>query len=299
MKNISLYTDIKTLIIMKHTILLTFFLLKVFILFSQSSVWEVEKDGAKIYIGGTIHILREQDYPLPEQFQTAFNHSEILVTELDLNEMTSPANMEKLMKVMKYDDERTLKTVLNEDVYSDLDSVCRQFGMNLLMMDKFKPSMVIMTLTFQALNKIGVKSEGVDTYFSNKAVVDKKSFLFFETFDEQLSFIENMGKENDDEFVRYSIRDLEEQLAGFNDMIDEWKAGKSELMLAQLLKFEQDYPEIYKTLLVNRNTNWILLLESYFETPDVEFVLFGAMHLYGSSGILQQLQSRGYNIRQL
>jgi len=284
---------------MKHTILATFFLLKVFVLFSQSSVWEVEKDGAKIYIGGTIHILREQDYPLPEQFQTAFNHSEILVTELDLKEMTSPANMEKLMKVMMYNDERTLKTVLNENVYSDLDSVCKQFGMNLLMMDKFKPSMVIMTLTFQALNKIGVKSEGVDTYFSNKAVADKKSFLFLETFDEQLSFIENMGKENDDEFVRYSIRDLEEQLAGFNDMIDEWKAGKSELMLAQLLKFEQDYPEIYKTLLVNRNTNWILLLESYFETPEVEFVLFGAMHLYGSSGILQQLQSRGYNIRQL
>jgi len=284
---------------MKHTILATFFLLKVFVLFSQSSVWEVEKDGAKIYIGGTIHILREQDYPLPEQFQTAFNHSEILVTELDLKEMTSPANMEKLMKVMMYDDERTLKTVLNENVYSDLDSVCKQFGMNLLMMDKFKPSMVIMTLTFQALNKIGVKSEGVETYFSNKAIADKKSFLFLETFDEQLSFIENMGKENDDEFVRYSIRDLEEQLAGFNDMIDEWKAGKSELMLTQLLKFEQDYPEIYKTLLVNRNTNWILLLESYFETPGVEFVLFGAMHLYGSFGILQQLQSRGYNIRQL
>jgi len=284
---------------MKYTILATFFLLKVFVLFSQSSVWEVEKDGAKIYIGGTIHILREQDYPLPEQFQTAFNHSEILVTELDLNEMTSPANMEKLMKVMMYDDERTLKTVLNENVYSDLDSVCKQFGMNLLMMDKFKPSMVIMTLTFQALNKIGVKSEGVETYFSNKAIADKKSFLFLETFDEQLSFIENMGKENDDEFVRYSIRDLEEQLAGFNDMIDEWKAGKSELMLTQLLKFEQDYPEIYKTLLVNRNTNWILLLESYFETPEVKFVLFGAMHLYGSSGILQQLQSRGYNIRQL
>lgn len=213
--------------------------------------------------------------------------------------MTSPANMEKLMKVMMYDDERTLKTVLNKDVYNDLDSVCRQFGMNLLTMDKFKPSMVIMTLTFQALNKIGVKSEGVDLYFANKAVTDNKSFLFLETFDEQLSFIENMGKENVDEFVRYSIRDLEEQLESFDDLIDEWKAGKSESMLAQLLKVEQNYPEIYKTLLVERNNNWIPLLESYFETPGVEFVLFGAMHLYGSFGILQQLQSRGYNIRQL
>ncbi len=284
---------------MKRTIILTFFLFKVFILFSQSPVWEVEKNGAKIYIGGTIHILREQDYPLPDQFQTVYNHSEILVTELDLKEMTSPANMGKLQKMMMYDDEQTLKKVLNEEVYSELDSVCRQFGMNLLMMDKFKPSMVILTLTFQALNKIGVKSEGVDMYFTNKAANDNKTCLFLETFEEQLKFIENMGEGNEDEFVSYSVRDLEEQLASFADLIDEWKAGKNETMLAQLIIFEQDYPDIYKTLLMERNNNWIKQIEGFFETQAVEFVLFGAMHLYGSFGILQQLQSRGYSIRQL
>jgi uncharacterized protein len=150
------------------------------------------------------------EFPLPEQFYTAYSHSDILVTELDLNEMKSPANIVKFQNSMMYDDERTLKTVLNEEVYSELDSACSQFGMNLLMMDKFKPSMVILTLTFQALNKIGVKSEGVDIYFANKAVADNKSFLFLETFDEQLSFIENMGKGNEDEFVMYSVKDLEE-----------------------------------------------------------------------------------------
>lgn len=284
---------------MKHIIVVSFFLLKVFVLFSQSPVWEVEKNGSKIYLGGTIHILREQDYPLPEQFQTAYNQSEILVTELDLKEMTSPVNMGKLQKMMMYDDERTLKTVLNEEVYSELDSVCRQFGINLVMMDKFKPSMVIMTLTFQALNKIGVKSEGVDIYFGNKAVTDNKSCLFLETFDEQLNFIENMGKGNEDEFVMYSVKDLEEYLSGFGDLIEEWKIGNNELIMSQLNDYEQDYPGIYKTLLVERNNNWIPQIEGFFETPEVEFVLFGAMHLYGSFGILQQLQSRGYNIRQL
>lgn len=284
---------------MKHIIVVTFFLLKVCILFSQSSVWEVEKDGAKIYIGGTIHILREQDYPLPEQFNTAYSQSEILVTELDLKEMYNPTNIAKLQKSMMYGDERSLKTVLSEDVYSKLDSACRQFGVNLVMMDKFKPSMVIMTLTFQALNKIGVKSEGVDIYFANKAVIDNKSFLFLETFDEQLNFIENMGKGNEDEFVTYSIRDLEEHFASFNDLIEEWRVGNNELMLTQLDMYGKNYPEIYKTLLVERNNNWIPQIEGFFETKEVEFVLFGAMHLYGSFGILQQLQSRGYNIRQL
>lgn len=284
---------------MKHIIVVTLFLLKVFITFSQSSVWEIEKEGAKIYIGGTVHILREQDFPLPEQFLTAYNHSEILVTELDLKEMYSPTNIGKLQKGIMYDDERTLKTVLSKDVYSELDLACKQFGMNLLMMDKFKPSMVILTLTYQAMHKIGVKSEGVDIYFANNAVADNKSSLFLETFDEQLSFIENMGNGNEDEFVRYSIRDLEEQLASFDDLIEEWRVGNSELMLTQLDTYEKDYPEIYKTLLVERNNNWIPQIEGFFETKEVEFVLFGALHLYGPDGILQQMRQKGYKVEQL
>lgn len=284
---------------MKHITSIFFFLFVFFPSYSQTSVWEIEKDGAKIFIGGTVHILREQDYPLPGQFIDAYNRADILVTELDQKEMYSQPNIIKLQKAMSYSDDKTLKTVLNNDVYNELDSVCKQNGMNLLMMDKFKPSMVILALTFQVLNKLGVKSEGVDMFFANKAASDNKTCMFLETFDEQLNFIENMGKGNENEFVRYSIKDLEVTNSEFGILLDEWKTGKSELSISMLKEFEQNHPEIYKTLLVERNNNWIPLLESYLETPKIELVLFGAMHLYGSSGILQQLQSKGCNIRQL
>lgn len=284
---------------MKHITAVIFFIFMFFLSNAQTSVWEIEKGGAKIYIGGTVHVLREQDYPLPVQFTDAYNNSEILVTELNQKEMYSQANIAKLQKAMSYDGDKSLKTVLSADVYNELDSAFRQNGMNLLMMEKFKPSMVILALTFQVLNKIGVKSEGVDMYFANKAASDNKACLFLETFDEQLEFIESMGEENENEFVRYSIRDLEVTYSGFGDLIEEWKTGKNEFSITLLNEFEQNHPEIYKTLLVERNNNWIPQLEGYFETQKVEFVLFGAMHLYGSSGILRQLQSKGYNIRQL
>jgi uncharacterized protein YbaP (TraB family) len=35
------------------------------------------------------------------------------------------------------------------------------------------------------------------------------------------------------------------------------------------------------------------------QTPEVEFVVVGAMHLPGPDGILQQMKDKGFNVNQL
>ncbi|MCL2480953.1 MAG: TraB/GumN family protein [Spirochaetaceae bacterium] len=50
-------------------------------LHAETSVWKISNGDNILYIGGTIHILRESDYPLPEPFYTAFDESEIIVFE--------------------------------------------------------------------------------------------------------------------------------------------------------------------------------------------------------------------------
>ena len=39
---------------------------------AQSSVWKVSKGGNTLYIGGTSHLLRTSDYPLPAEFDLAY-----------------------------------------------------------------------------------------------------------------------------------------------------------------------------------------------------------------------------------
>jgi uncharacterized protein YbaP (TraB family) len=39
---------------------------------SKSSVWEISKDGKTLFLGGSIHLLREQDLPLPFAFDVKF-----------------------------------------------------------------------------------------------------------------------------------------------------------------------------------------------------------------------------------
>ncbi len=270
-----------------------------FTAYTQSSVWKVEGNDTEFYIGGSIHILRNQDYPLPDEFYEAYENSDILTTELDINEMNNPQNAMKMQQKLMFQDGKTLSSVLSENVYNKLDSVGKTLGLNIKMMDKFKPSMVIITLTFQSLQKLGVTSQGVDAHFTDKATRDEKSLLFLETFDEQLGFLESMGEGNEDEFVLYSIEDIKNNEDEFIDMIEDWKSGRQELILDQMKDFKQNYPDIYETLLVKRNNNWMSHLEDYLKTPEVEFVIVGAAHLVGSEGVLNKLKQKGFKVSQL
>jgi uncharacterized protein YbaP (TraB family) len=58
-------------------------------------------------------------------------------------------------------------------------------------------------------------------------------------------------------------------------------------------------PDLYESLLVNRNNNWMPKIEAMFDTDETEFVLVGVAHLVGEHGLTAMLQSKGYEIVQL
>jgi uncharacterized protein YbaP (TraB family) len=50
-------------------------------LYAETSVWKISNGDNVLYIGGTVHVLRASDYPLPDAFDTAFEKSDIMVFE--------------------------------------------------------------------------------------------------------------------------------------------------------------------------------------------------------------------------
>jgi len=60
----------------------------------------------------------------------------------------------------------------------------------------------------------------------------------------------------------------------------------------------QDYP-MPAALILNRNSAWIPVIETYLTTEPIEFVIVGMGYLYGPDGLLTQLKNKGYTIKQL
>lgn len=52
-------------------------------------LWEVEADRSRVYLLGSVHVLKAEDYPLTAPMEAAFEEAETLVFEVDPARLTS------------------------------------------------------------------------------------------------------------------------------------------------------------------------------------------------------------------
>ena len=267
---------------------------------AESSVWKAQKGNSIVYLGGTFHILRETDYPLPPEFDKAYKASEIVVFETDIGKLQDPATQQMLLTKAMYADGSTIDQHMSAKAYGELSAYCEANGIPLMAFSRFKPSMLIVTLTLMEFMKLGVTQQGVDMFFYELASKDKKVVEGLETVDEQLDYVVSMADGNEDEFVTYSLKDLKNVKQQFKTLANAWRKGDvgklDELMVAEL-KTQQ--PKLYKKLITDRNRNWLPLIDANQKTPRTKFVLVGVGHLVGPDGIIEALKKKGYKVDKL
>jgi uncharacterized protein YbaP (TraB family) len=267
---------------------------------AESSVWTVEKDGYRLFIGGTIHMLSESDYPLPEAFEKAYLESAEVVLETDMQKLQSPEFQTTMMRQLSYPDGQNLRQVLKKSTYQALEQFFTPRGIPMSTVVGFKPGMVATMMTMVELQRLGLAGIGVDAYFSTKSIGDQKKLGQLETVESQIAFIANMGIGQEDKMLLYSLADIEKLPTLMRSMKRAWRQGDiSKLKELGITPFKNDFPEIHKALLIDRNNAWMPQIETMLKTRAVEFVLVGALHLAGEDGLLTQLATRGYTVRKL
>lgn len=267
---------------------------------AETSVWKAQKGASVIYLGGTCHVLRETDFPLPPEFDRAYRASAIVVFETDLGKLEEPSTQQKMLAKSMYTDGSTIDQHLSAPAFAELSEYCKANGIPLEALRQFKPSLVMITLTFMELLKQGVSQQGVDRVFYDLAKKDGKTVRGLETVDQQIDYVVSMGDGNEDEFVTYAIRDMETLKEKYGSLVDAWRRGDTkkleEIMVAEL---KARWPELYKKLITDRNRNWLSTIDGYRKTPQTEFVLVGAGHLVGPDGIIAALKKKGYTVEKL
>lgn len=267
---------------------------------AQSPVWMIEKDDSLMFIGGTIHILTAQDYPLPDAFEKAYRQSQRVIFETDLNKMESPEFQQYILAELSYSDGRNLKQVLREDTYLSVSEFFSERGMSMSSIYNFKPGMVATVMTVVELQRLGIDGIGVDAHFNQRVNQDQKASGQLESVEAQIAFIANMGADNPDEMLAYNLADIKQLPELWQSMQKAWRSGNlvalDEVAASPL---RSDFPEVYQALLVDRNNAWMPQIVAWSKTVEVEFVLVGVLHLVGNEGLLTQLSRRGYKITQL
>ena len=123
---------------------------------ADTSLWKVSKPGSHLFVGGTVHVLSAADYPLPDQFEQAYQQSSKLVFETDIAAVAGIEFQQKMMAAMVYTDGRTLRSELKPSTYRELEKYCKTAQFPLESIQSLKPGMAALLLTVYELGRLGM-----------------------------------------------------------------------------------------------------------------------------------------------
>jgi len=265
---------------------------------AQTSIWKIQKNNQSIYLGGTIHLLRQKDYPLPLEYELAYNKADSIYFETDLTALENPEAQKMILSSMYYTNGKKLSSVLSKNVYAKLSAYVKLRGLDIKQFDNFKPAMILLTLTIIELKNLGVHNIGVDKYYLIKTLKDKKHIGQLESVKTHINYMSSMGIWHEDRVITEALKDLKKTKGKFEKMIDSWRKGKNKLLYKLIVKeMKENTPNLYRSILVERNENWMPVLISLFKNDKTEFVLVGTAHLVGKDGLLQKFRNLGYHVQ--
>ena len=230
--------------------------------------------------------------------------------ELDMTDLTSPENLQKMQAAMRLPEGVTISSLLTEDEMGRFNAQLRKvMGVDMTnplvaqQLDKLSPMTLCTQLSMLSYIK---KTPGFDPnnsfdgYFQKVAKEQGKGVGGLETLDFQMEIL-------------YQGKTLERQKELLMCQIDNWEFmeqmtdGIIKAFFAQKLDDIKDAidmkmdsscdstPEEEAQLIDDRNANWIQLMPAIMQAKSTLFAV-GAGHLPGEKGVLQLLQSAGYSI---
>ena len=264
------------------------------------TLWQVDGQQNQLYLLGSVHLLRESDYPLPEVIDRAYEDAEQLIMELDMDDLDPVGTQAAVMRLGLLDGGRTLVDVLGQNDYDKAKSLADELGIPLDMLAKSKPWLAAVTIEQMLLSRLGFDPRyGVEMVLSGKAREDGKGVDGLETVEEQLGFLDGLSADAQRDLLLQTLeqgREAEELIEG---MIDAWKTGDTAYLEANILKEFEDYPELYSAIVSERNERWLDTLTELLDDDRDYLVVVGALHLIGDDGLPSLLEQRGVDVRQL
>ena len=261
-------------------------------------MWKAQKDGAAVYLLGSVHALKEDAYPLPAVIEAAFDRSDVVVFEVDLDEMTDAAL--QMLTMGSLADGQTLAEVIGPELWSEFSEKMNASEMPPSMFQFMKPWMAALSLASLELEKSGYSpASGIDTHFSNRAKAAGKERMALETVEFQVGLFADLTPEESLAFLEYTVADLETMIPVLDELAAKWLVGDARYVQTMMGDEFEDYPDLYKKLISGRNRSWMPAIEGLLAGRQDAMVVVGAMHLVGEDGIIEMLRQKGYTVTQL
>lgn len=264
------------------------------------TLWRAQGVSNSVYLLGSIHLLREQDHPLPRVIDEAYEDAEVLIMELDMDDLDGAATQQLFNQNGVLRDGTTLRDLMGEDLYRRAAAAAEASDIPIDLLDKSEPWLAAITVEMMSLYRIGFNPAlGVEMHMTTRAVADGKPIEGLELIEDQLAFLDGLSLPAQQDMLIQTLEESARMSEFIDKMIDAWRYGDIAVLEAELLDSFQGHEELSDALVTNRNRRWVSQINELLDDHEDYLVIVGALHLVGEQGVPNLLANKGIEVIQL
>lgn len=227
--------------------------------FGKACVWKVASGDHTLYLAGSVHALRGRDYPLPPEYDQAFQASAILAFETDLNQM-GKTNGFPLSKAAFLPKGTTLRDHLDPRVYAYiLKVIARVHGSTApeKKLEHLKPWAVAWLLQSPGGLEGVSGGEGVEAYLIHKARQANKPTVGLVPLDEHIAVFGGMNDADSQTYLLLRFIQLDQESKAYQRVVSDWKRGDIAGIDRSVQEDYRDAEGVHRRLITDRNRRWV------------------------------------------
>lgn len=267
---------------------------------ASPALWVVETPQAKVYLFGTVHVLRPELAWHSPTLDAALAESNDLW--LEVANAGDAAAAAPIVREFGLDPTHPLSTKITTSDLARVDVAAKTLGApGESAFEPFRPWLASVTLSVVPLIRAGYDPKsGVDLQLASAFSKASKPVRGFETIAQQMHFFSDMPETEQVVMLHGTLDQLESSVSTLDGLVGSWAKGDVEgfASLTQSGLF-QGSPQLYEKLVVMRNADWAHQLEARLKQPGVSFVAVGAAHLAGKASVQADLEKLGYSVRRV
>lgn len=280
---------------------------------TRGLLWRATHGGNTLYLFGTVHLDRNNLYPLHKTVREALMGADAAIFEIDLGDQTG---LDELALMQMYTDGTTLKDHVSAEVYEKtmrtmipegLDE--ESYAVMEAQIAAFKPWALALGIESMLMTDETTGSVlATDSYLTSKAYAGGIPVSGVETYALQIAVFDTLSEEYQAEMLGEALilltGELEEELGTVGDAVDAyflpWQRGdlagfEAAFGKADVLASED---ELTARLFTERDPGMIAAAAEMLEADgeNVYFLALGAGHMVDPGGVVGGLRALGYTV---
>ncbi|RBA27573.1 TraB/GumN family protein [Flavobacterium tibetense] len=258
----------------------------------KALLWKISGNGLTqpSYLFGTIHATC--DATLDAATLKALEETKQLYLEIDMDD---PMLQMQMMQGMTMKNGVTISSLVSEEEFVVIDEFLQKnIGMSAKMINTFKPFMLNSMLLPKLLD---CEFQSVEMELMKVTKAQNEEVYGLETIGDQLQVFDKIPYQDQvNELLKTAKSDLSKEKEEMKKIMDVYKTKDIEKMLVVMDESDNTISADNKdVLLVNRNRNWIPVIEKVIKSTPTFFGV-GAAHLAGEDGVIKLLRKQGYTV---